>query len=365
MVYAIAPSPLKAAEQIWAGSDTGLVHLTRDGGKSWQNVTPPGISPWSKIAMIEASRFDAGEAFVAVDRHRLDDQRPCLYRTRDYGKTWQSIAEGIAPTSFVNAVRQDTQDRNLLFAGTELGVYGSFDGGDHWQPLQMNLPATSVRDLAIHGDDLVIATHGRSFWILDNITPLRQLGVPAGVGDVRLFKPATALRIDNDVFLGSPLPPEEPAAKNPPEGATVDYYLSSHANEVRLEITDRDGKPVRRFRSGQVVEEKGPPRAIAERWIPKPMVLENSAGMHRFVWDLRWGSSGTSEELEDEGFGPPRGPRVAPRNYKIKLTVDGQTFTQALKVQMDLAPGRLRLNCKSSNDWAWRFSRQHAPAAGR
>ena len=174
VVFSIAPSPLKA-DEIWAGSDTGLLHLTRDGGKNWQDVTPPGLSDWSKIAMIEASRFDPAVAYVAVDRHRLDDQKPYIYRTRDYGKTWQPIVTGIAANSYVNAIREDTQNKGLLFAGTELGIYISFDDGDHWQPLQLNLPVTSVRDITIHGDDLIIATYGRSFWILDDITPLRQM----------------------------------------------------------------------------------------------------------------------------------------------------------------------------------------------
>ena len=174
VVFSIAPSPVKA-DEIWAGSDTGLLHLTRDGGKTWQDVTPPGLSDWSKISMIEASRFDPAVAYVAVDRHRLDDQKPYLYRTRDYGKTWQPIVTGIAANSYVNAIREDTQNKGLLFAGTELGIYISFDDGDHWQPLQLNLPVTSVRDITIHGDDLVIATYGRSFWILDDITPLRQM----------------------------------------------------------------------------------------------------------------------------------------------------------------------------------------------
>ena len=174
VVYSIAPSPMKA-DQIWAGSDTGLLHLTRDGGNTWQNVTPLSVGEWSKIAMIEASRFDPAVAYVAVDRHRLGDDKPYIYRTHDYGKTWQPIATGIGAQSFVNAIRQDTQRNGLLFAGTELGIYVSFDDGDHWQPLQLNLPVTSIRDITIHGDDLAVATFGRSFWILDNITPLRQI----------------------------------------------------------------------------------------------------------------------------------------------------------------------------------------------
>ena len=284
--------------------------------------------------MIEASRFDPAVAYAAVDRHRMDDYKPYIYRTRDYGKSWQAITTGIAPTS-VNAIRQDAQKKDLLFAGTELGIYVSFDDGDHWQPLQLNLPVTSVRDITIHGDDLIIATHGRSFWILDNITPLRQVDAQAQSANVRLFQPATALRIDNDVFLGSPLPPEEPTAKNPPDGAMIDYYLKSPAKEVKLEIFDAGNKLVRRFSSSQKAEEKRPPLPIAERWLPKPVLLENTAGMHRFIWDLRWSTSGTDESEEDEGYGAPRGPRVAPGTYQVKLTVDGQSFMHNLKVAMD------------------------------
>ena len=335
VVFSIAPSPVKA-EEIWAGSDTGLLHLTRDGGKSWQDVTPPGLSDWSKIAMIEASRFDPAVAYVAVDRHRLDDQKPYIYRTRDYGKTWQPIVAGIGDHSYVNAVREDTQNKGLLFAGTELGIYISFDDGDHWRPLQLNLPVTSVRDITIHGDDLIIATHGRSFWIMDDITSLRQINQQTQPASATLYKPATAIRIDNDVFLGSPLPPEEPTAQNPPDGAIVDYYLPAAAKGVKLEIFDASGKLVRRVISGPKKEQPHPPLAIAERWLPKPVVLENSAGAHRFVWDLRWSGSGGNEAIEeDEGFGAPHGPRVVPGMYQIKLTVDDKASTQPLKVEMD------------------------------
>ncbi len=333
VVFSIAPSPLQANE-IWAGSDTGLLHLTRNGGQSWENVTPPGLGPWSKIAMIEASRFNPAVAYVAADRHRLDDQKPYIYRTRDYGKSWQPIANGIAGNSFVNAIREDPEVKGLLYAGTELGIYVSFNDGDQWQPLQLNLPVTSVRDITIHEGDLVIATYGRSFWILDDITPLRQMSSqPAGTP--RLYKPSMAVRIDNDVFLGSPLPPEEPVAKNPPDGAIIDYYLPSSAKTVKLEIFDSGGKLVRSFSAGPKKEQPHPPMAIAERWVPKPVLLESTAGAHRFVWDLRWGSSGANAEIDDEGFGAPRGPRAAPGNYQLKLTVDGSTFTQPLKLTMD------------------------------
>jgi photosystem II stability/assembly factor-like uncharacterized protein len=334
VVYSIAPSS-KKAEEIWAGSDTGLVYLTMDGGKTWNDVTPKGLGDWSKVTMIEASQFDPAVAYAAVDRHRLDDQAPYLYRTRDFGKTWQPITTGIGATSFLNAIREDTQRQGLLFAGTELGVYVSFNEGDHWQPLQLNLATASVRDLTIHGDDLVIATHGRAFWILDNITPLRQITAQADTAKPWLYKPATAVRVDNDIFLGSPFPPEEPAAKNPPDGAMIDYYLPAKAMEVKLEILDSAGKLVRRYSSGDKVQEKLPPMPIAPRWFPKPIALEGGAGMRRFVWDLRWNSSDTGEEFEDEGYGAARGPRVIPGRYQVKLTVDGTTFEQSLQVEMD------------------------------
>jgi photosystem II stability/assembly factor-like uncharacterized protein len=334
VVYSIAPSP-KKAEVIWAGSDTGLIHLTTDGGKSWSDVTPKGISPWSKIAMIEASHFDPAVAYAAVDRHRLDDQAPYLYRTRDSGKSWQSVASGIGENAFVNAVREDPKQKGLLFAGTERGVYVSFDDGDHWQPLQLNLPVTSVRDFTIHGDDLVIATHGRAFWILDNITPLRQIAAGVKADKPYLFKPAATVRVDNDIFLGSPFPPEEPMSKNPPDGAVIDYFLPAKAQTVKLEILSPTGEVVRRFTNAEMKTQKAPPLPIAPLWLPKPAMLESSAGMHRFVWDLRWSSSGTGEEFEDEGFGAPRGPRIVPGEYRVKLTVDDATLDAPLKVQMD------------------------------
>ncbi len=333
VVFSIAPSPLDA-RVIWAGSDTGLLHVTRDGGQSWPTVTPPGLSGWSKISMIEASHFDPGVAYVAVDRHRLDDYAPHLYRTRDYGKTWQPITNGIASNTFVRAIRQDTQKQTLLFAGTEQGVYVSFDEGDHWQPLQLNLPATSVRDLAVHGDDLAIATHGRGFWILDNITPLRQISNQTAAQQVVLFTPATAVRVDNDGFLGTPLPPETPTAKNPPDGAMIDYYLKDAGREVTLDIFDQNNKLVRHITSAEKPPSY-PPLPIAERWLPKPSLLETTAGMHRYVWDLRWGGAESEAGGGEEDYRAPHPPRIVPGTYSVKLTVDGKSYTEPLKVTMD------------------------------
>src|SRR5215472_8728324 len=325
------PPAVQDAKLIWAGSDTGLIHVTRDGGKTWKNVTPKGLGDWSKISMIEASHFDPAEAYAAIDRHRLNDQAP--YLTRDYGQTWQPVTEGIHPPAFLGAVREDPTHKGLLFAGTEFGIYVSFDDGDHWESLQLNLPVTSVRDLVIHGDDLIVATHGRSFWILDNITPLRQ------AADVReaeawLYRPATAVRIDNAGFMGTPLPPEEPIAENPPNGTMIDYFLSNPAGHLKLEIFDAQHELVRSFSSETARPAQHPPVPIAERWFPKPQILDQAAGMHRFVWNLAWGGEGPDSGGEEE-YAAPRGPRAAPGDYEVRLTIDGKVFTQPLHITMD------------------------------
>jgi photosystem II stability/assembly factor-like uncharacterized protein len=332
VVYTIAPSPLNA-DEIWAGSDTGLIHLTTDGGKSWRDVTPPGLSPWSKISLIEASHFDPATAYAAVDRHRLDDRKPYLYITHDYGKSWKLSVSGIGPDDFLRAVREDTVERNLLFAGTEFGIYVSFDDGGNWQPLQMNLPVSSIRDMNINGSDLIVATHGRSFWVLDDIAPLRQ-AAEVKAAKAYLYAPPAAVRVDNDGFLGSPLPPEEPQADNPPNGAIVDYYLASGASKVTLQILDAQGHVLRHFSSSDKTEVKRPLLPIAERWFPKPQVLATGAGEHRFVWDLAAGGSGTGDEDESPSAVPP-GPRVAPGEYTVRLTVDGTALERPLRVTMD------------------------------
>jgi photosystem II stability/assembly factor-like uncharacterized protein len=335
VVFTIAPSALNR-DLIWAGSDTGLIHLTRDGGKNWKDVTPPGLSAWSKISLIEASHFDPAIAYAAVDRSRLDDQKPYLYRTRDYGATWQLITNSIGSGAFLRAIREDPEKKGLLFAGTELGVYVSFNDGDEWQSLQLNLPVASVRDLTIHGDDLIVATHGRSFWILDDITPLREAPDAAKANPFWLYHPAAAFRIDNDSFPGTPIPPEEPTAENPPDGAILDYVLKSAANTVTLEIFDEHQKLVRKFSSADKHPEEHAPLPIAERWFPEPEVLQTTPGMHRFLWNLTWSSSGGSGvDDEDSDYLNPSGPKVVPGIYTVKLTVDGSPLTQTLRVVMD------------------------------
>jgi photosystem II stability/assembly factor-like uncharacterized protein len=334
VVYTIAPSPLNA-DEIWAGTDTGRIHLTTDGGKSWRDITPAGLSPWSKISLIEASHFDAGTAYAAVDRHRLDDQKPYIYTTHDFGKTWKLSVNGIPSNYFVNAVREDQVQKNLLFAGTEFGIYVSFDGGGIWQSLQLNLPVSSVRDMNVNGSDLIAATHGRSFWVLDDVAPLRQAAA-AQESTAYLYEPPAAVRVDNDQFVGTLLPPEEPQADNPPNGGIVDYYLRSDAAKVSLQILDAQGHVLRHYSSEDKTTIKRPLLPIAERWFPKPQVLETSGGEHRFTWDLNVGSSGTGVgDDDDDSSSIPAGPRVAPGTFTLRLSVDGVTMEEPLQVTMD------------------------------
>ena len=337
LINAFATSPLSGSV-IWTGSDSGLLYITRDAGKTWKNITPKEFGPWSKVSTVEASHFDPAVAYIAVDRHETDDQKPYIYRTDDYGATWKLIVDGIRENSFAWVVREDTKQKNLLFAGTELGVYVSFNRGDAWQPLQLNLPVVSVRDLTVHGDDLVTATHGRSFWILDDITPLREAVQAVQADDAYLFRPATAMRIDNDVFIGSPLPPEEPTAKNPPDGAIIDYYLKSGARDVKIEIFDANHQLVRHFSSTSAPPHARPPSMIAERWFPKPQMVETTPGMHRFIWNLTWAGSGVPGSDDDDDR-VPLGPRVTAGMYEVHLTVDGKVYTAPLKVVMDPRTG--------------------------
>jgi photosystem II stability/assembly factor-like uncharacterized protein len=341
VIYSVAPS-YKDVDVIWAGTDDGLIHVTRDGGKTWNNVTPPGMTSWSKVAQIGAGRFDALTAYAAVNRMRLDDQRPHIYRTHDGGKTWTEIVKGL-PDDPVNAVREDPVRKGLLFCGTERAVYVSFNDGDEWQPLRLNMPATSIRDLVVHEDDVVVGTHGRSFWILDDITPLRQLNAKVAASEAHLFQPQVAYRVRNNLNTDTPLPPEEPAGKNPPDGAIINYYLkSAAAGPVTLEIFDDKDRLLRRFSSADVpetVEEKQ--LAIPTYWIRPPQVLSGKAGSHRLVWDLHYPPppglprSYPLAAIYKDTPSEPSGPFVLPGKYTVKLTVGGQSYVQPLTVKMD------------------------------
>jgi photosystem II stability/assembly factor-like uncharacterized protein len=342
VIYTVAPS-YRDLQTIWAGTDDGLIHVTRDGGRTWKDVTPPGLTAWSKVSVMDAGRFDAATAYAAVNRIRLDDQRPHIYRTHDGGKTWQEIVRGLPDDGPVNAVREDPVRPGLLFAGTERAVFVSFDDGDDWQPLRLNMPATSIRDLVVHDDDLVVGTHGRSFWILDDITPLRQLTAEVAAAEAHLFRPQAAYRVRWNVNPDTPLPPDEPAGQNPPDGAAIDYHLKAAASgPVTLEIRDDRGRLVRRFSSAdkpQPVDEKS--LNIPTYWVRPPQVLSAAAGSHRFVWDLH--------ETPPEGGrrqypiaavyrntpAEPRGPWVLPGSYTVLLTVAGKSQAQPLTVKMD------------------------------
>jgi len=340
VIYALAPSP-KDINTIWAGTDDGLVHVTKDGGKTWKNVTPPGLSSWSKISQIDAGHSDNLTAYIAVNRIRLDDQKPHIYRTTDGGTTWKEIVAGL-PEGPVNTVREDPERRGLLFAGTEIAVFYSLDDGEHWQPLRLNMPATSIRDLVVHNDDVVVGTHGRSFWILDDITPLRQLNA-AAVNSAFLFVPQVAYRVKRNVNSDTPLPPEEPVGQNPPDGAIINYYLKENASgPVVLEILDSKNQLVRRYSSDdrpREINEKD--YAVPAYWYRPPQVLPTSAGMQRFVWDLKYApppafSHGfpISAIYKDTPL-YPLGPEVQPGTFTVRLIADGKTLTQTMTVKID------------------------------
>ncbi|HVA34113.1 MAG TPA: hypothetical protein VNG31_08205, partial [Candidatus Baltobacteraceae bacterium] len=322
VVYAIAPSPLRAAV-IWAGTDDGLVWLSRDDARTWHNVTPPALTPWSKVGIIEASHFDPTTAYISVDRHRLDDYKPYIYATNDNGKTWRSIAAGIPDGSFVNVVREDPRVRGLLYAGTEKGIYVSFDDGAHWQSLQLNLPLTSIRDIAVHGNDLVVATHGRAFWILDDIAPLRQLRAAAAAGGTFLFAPVTAYRVRPGNEQGTPLPLDEPQADNPDFGLNVDYYLPDvPRTPVAIDILSAQGHSIRHWSSDEKLTPVDPKSVdYTTHWIETQTLPAVTAGAHRFVWHFHQGTS--------------NGVLVPPGSYTVRLTVNGKTYTRVATVRRD------------------------------
>ena len=340
VIYTIAPSYLDE-RTIWVGTDDGLIHVTRDGGKTWGDVTPSGLTPWSKVSIMDASHFDANTAYAAINTFRLDDLRPHIYRTRDGGKTWTHIAAGIPDGGIINVVREDPKRRGLLFAGSEQAIYVSFDDGDHWQSLRNNMPATSMRDLVIKDDDLVVGTHGRSFYILDDITPLRQIAAATVAADAHLFTPQEAWRFRWNKNTDTPLPPDEPAGQNPPDGAILNYYLKAAAKSVSIEILNAQGGLVRRYSSDDPAEPLVEGRNTPDYWLRPHRPLLAGAGLHRFVWDMhheRPAVGGFSYPISATFANTPRTPFgswAAPGKYTVRLTVDGKTQAQPLMVKMD------------------------------
>ena len=334
VVYTIAPSPV-LRPLLWVGSDDGLIQLSQDDGGKWINVTPAAINSWSRVTMMEASHYDFNEAYAAVDRHQLDDFAPHIFRTRDLGKTWQEITRGLPRDGYVHFIKEDPKRRGLLFAGTERSVFVSFDDGDNWQSLQLNLPTTSVRDIEIHGDDAVLATHGRGFWVLDDIGSLRQLSAATTQNPVTLFKPTDAFAIVQGGDNGTPWQKDEPQAENAPVGAVIDYYLKSAASgPVVIDILDPSGKVVRSYSSAAPAPAPTTPQTVSQLWVRPPAVVQTAAGMHRWIWDLREppaarpaGGGGGG------GFG-----RLQPMltgSFTVRLSANGQTLTQPLVVKPD------------------------------
>jgi photosystem II stability/assembly factor-like uncharacterized protein len=342
VVYTIAPSPIRAG-QIWAGTDNGFIRLTSDEGKTWDDVTPAGLPDWSMISLIEASPFDAAAAYAAVDRHQVDDFHPYIYRTHDAGKTWRNVVAGIPENAYVHAVREDLERRGLLYAGTELGMFFSLDDGERWQPLQLNLPVASVRDIALHGGDLIIATHGRSFWILDDIEPLREWAEHIEMQDAYLYHPAPALRIRNSENHDSPLPIETPVGENPPAGAIIDYNLKAAvAGELVLEVHGKDGRLVRHISTADKSLAVSEPAEFPNYWLHPPQILSNAPGFHRYVWDLRCTQPAalryeysSAAPISTGTFAVPQGPLVLPGEYEVWLITAGETITQKLVVERD------------------------------
>ena len=340
VIYTIAPSPLKAPT-VWVGTDDGLIHLTTDDGAHWQNVTPAAVTPWSRVTTMQASHFDESAAYASVDRHQLQDFDPYIYRTRDMGRSWQKITTGLPAGVYVHVVKEDPMRRGLLVAGTERGAYVSLDDGDHWQPLQLNLPVTSVRDFEIHDNDIVVGTHGRGIWVLDDIGALRQLDEAVLASDVHLFKPADAINYVQGDENGTPLQKDEPQAPNPPNGAFIDYYLKSAASTpVVLEIVDAGGKVVHTFSSDPARQQaQGRRRGgaaggisnVSPLWVSAPEPFSAAAGLHRAVWT----------PVSDAPAGPatdgvPRsGPEPLTGQFTARLSANGKTLTQSFSVRAD------------------------------
>ena len=343
-VYALGISP-RDSNILWAGTDDGLVWTSRDGGKNWTDVTPKTMTAWSKVTQIDASHFDGNTAYISVSRMRVDDQRPYVFRTRDGGKTWDSIATGLPDNAAVNAVREDPVQPGLLFAATEKAVWVSRDDGANWASLQLNLPHSAMRDLAIQDDDLIVGTHGRSIWILDDISPLRQANA-AATGKAALLKPAAAWRVTRSTWTDTPMPPDEPNGQNPPSGAIIDYYLPQDAKGlVTLEILDGQGRLVRRYRSddpAEITEAEIKQGLVPSYWMIPHQNLSGKSGMHRWVWDMNYTApAGTSRRGFPISAVPhatprmPQGPMAIPGDYTVRLIVDGKAMEQPLALRAD------------------------------
>jgi len=338
VIYTISPSPV-LVPQLWIGTDDGYIQLTMDDGKTWQNVTPKALTAWSRITMIEASHFDFKTAYASVDRHQLQDFDPYIYRTRDLGKTWEKITAGLPLGVYVHTVKEDPMRQGLLFAGTERGAFVSFDDGEHWQPLQLNLPVTSVRDFAVYQNDLIVATHGRGFWVIDDISALRQAAPDVATADAYLFKPIDAIDYDQGGDDGTPLQKDEPQAENPPSGAYIDYYLKADATgPVTIEILDDNGTTLHTFSSetSPAAPGRGAPSGIPRTsplWRPAPTPFGTSAGMHRVVWKP---NTGGGRRFGGFGRRGAREPEVTlPGTFTAKLTVNGKSSSQTFRVLPD------------------------------
>jgi photosystem II stability/assembly factor-like uncharacterized protein len=328
-IFALAESPVQKGE-LWAGTDDGLVWISRDDGKNWENVTPKALPEWSTVSIIDPSPYDAGTAYMAVDRHKLDDLKPYIYKTSDFGKTWTLLVTGIPENFFVHSIKEDPVRKGLLFAGTERGVFTSFDDGAHWQALQLNLPVSPIHDLVVHGDDLVVATHGRSFWILDDITPLRQLTPQLASAQAILYKPQAAVRLHYPQQVDK----RRPVGQNPPPGAIIDYYFAKKpTEEVTLDITDAQGRLVRHLSSKEKKEFEQPPE-WPDQEIPK-LTIPAEAGMNRYTWDLRYEPPVKIPGAFYADLGP-QGPLAVPGIYQVKLTAG--TFTQTVPIEVKIDP---------------------------
>jgi len=332
-IFALAESPLTRG-LLWVGTDDGLIQLTQDEGKTWTNITPKDLPEWSRVSQIDASPHDAGTAYVAVDRHQFDDLHPYIYKTSDYGKTWTKITTGIPETTFVRAVREDPKKRGLLYAGTEQGVFVSFNDGAKWRPLQLNLPTAPVHDLVVKNNDLVVATHGRAFWILDDVTPLRQYSDDIAQKDAFLYTPATTYRIQ--AGAGGERHPSKRTGQNPPAGAVIYYFLKDALKadtETKIEILDASGKVIRKYSSAEFPSLEEPPDPDDKK---PEKEIKPEAGLNRFVWDLRY-----EEAHHVPGYylweygGGARGPVAVPGQYQVRLTLGGQTQTAAFELKLD------------------------------